>query len=181
MHYCINKFFMKFFTVILLLYLIFAAAKVKIKLPSHFWPYSIGWVGLKQLYQQFLTIYACQIFSDFQKHYFCLSSYSLMKNCLLFLEHFGVSTAMMVLLKGTYPVSSVRAQSKLFVEPWGCMNFHVTECSSFLLFFHDYWIMFYNFTLWRPNFTHMSTLAIQTRKAKKIINFKFFWQIWTHK
>ena len=116
-------------------------------------------------------------FSDFQKHYFCLSSYSLMRNCLLLVEHFGVSTFMMGLLKGTYPVSSVRAQSKLFVGPWGCMNFHVTECSSFLLLFHDYWITFYNFTLWRSNFTHMSTLVIQTRKAKKIINFKFLWQI----
>ena len=159
MHYCINKFFIKMFTVILLLYLIFVSAKVKIKLLSHFCPNSIGWVGSKQLDQQFLTIYACQIFKNI--------NYSLMRNCLLLLEHFGVLTVMMGLLKGTYPVSSVRAQSKLFVGPWGCMNFHVTECSSFLLLFHDYWITFYNFTLWRSNFTHMSTLVIQTRKAKK--------------
>ena len=159
MHYCINKFFIKMFTVILLLYLIFVSAKVKIKLLSHFCPNSIGWVGSKQLDQQFLTIYACQIFKNI--------NYSLMRNCLLLLEHFGVLTVMMGLLKGTYPVSSVKAQSKLFVGPWGCMNFHVTECSIFLLLFHDYWITFYNFTPWRSNFTHMSTLVIQTRKAKK--------------
>ena len=71
MHYCINKFFIKMFTVILLLYLIFAAVKVKIKLPSHFCPNSIGWIGLKQLDQQFLTIYACQIFR-FSKTLFLL-------------------------------------------------------------------------------------------------------------
>ena len=37
-----------------------------------------------------------------------------------------------------------------------------------LLLFHDYWITFYNFILWKPNFTHLSTLVIQTKKAGKI-------------
>ena len=51
----------------------------------------------------------------------------------------------------------------------------------FLLLFHDYWITFYDFTLWRAQVYHLSTLVIQTKKAEIIINFEFLWLAYIHK
>ena len=73
------------------------------------------------------------LFQISKKLFVCLSSCSLMKNCQLLLQHCEVSTVMMNLLKGTYPISSVWSQWKLFVGPWGCMNLHVTSFSSTLI------------------------------------------------
>ena len=49
---------------------------------------------------------------------------------------------------------------------------------SFLLLFHNHWITFCNFIIWRPNFTYISPLVIQTRgKLKKLLISNFCgWQ-----
>ena len=51
---------------------------------------------------------------------------------------------------------------------------------SCLILFRDYWITFYNFTFWRPNFTRTSSLVIQSRSEKNY-SFQIFVADMCHK
>ena len=51
---------------------------------------------------------------------------------------------------------------------------------SCLVLFRDYWITFYNFTFWRPNFTRTSSLVIQ-RRSEKNYSFQIFVADMCHK